>query len=218
MFKFGELFKKQETEKKPEEMSNIEVPDALRDRVLFAARDGLVITMFALLADNQIYKDAILNQVSDCLTTTQRLICLQVSEDEEGQRCTPLIIAAKNGHTKIVKTLISAFDLDLEVEGLMKFDNFVIEGASALWVAAGVGHLNVVKELVKAGADVNHATKSNSTPLRAACFDGRLDVVQYLTEHQADIHIGENQGRGICFFGLGGNAGFAKSNRFTVPG
>lgn len=47
----------------------------------------------------------------------------------------------------------------------------------------------MVKTLVKAGADVNHATLTNSTPLRAACFDGRLDIVKYLTEHGADIHI-----------------------------
>ena len=53
----------------------------------------------------------------------------------------------------------------------------------------GAGHLNVVKTLVKAGANVNHPTKTNSTPLRAACFDGRLDIVKYLTEHQANIHI-----------------------------
>lgn len=52
-----------------------------------------------------------------------------------------------------------------------------------------LGHLNVVKTLVKAGADVNHPTKSNSTPLRAACFDGRLDIVKYLTYHRADINI-----------------------------
>lgn len=52
-----------------------------------------------------------------------------------------------------------------------------------------LGHLNIVKELVKAGADVNHPTKTNSTPLRAACFDGRLDIVTYLTQHKADIHI-----------------------------
>ncbi|MCL4141303.1 UNVERIFIED_CONTAM: hypothetical protein GTU68_045574 [Idotea baltica] len=43
--------------------------------------------------------------------------------------------------------------------------------------------------LVRAGADVNHPTKTNSTPLRAACFDGRLDIVKYLTDHSADIHI-----------------------------
>lgn len=53
----------------------------------------------------------------------------------------------------------------------------------------GAGHLNVVKTLVKTGANVNHATKTNSTPLRAACFDGRLDIVKYLTDHLADIHI-----------------------------
>lgn len=52
-----------------------------------------------------------------------------------------------------------------------------------------VGHLNVVKTLVRAGADVNHQTKTNSTPLRAACFDGRLDIVKYLTHHSANIHI-----------------------------
>lgn len=47
----------------------------------------------------------------------------------------------------------------------------------------------MVKTLVKAGANVNHPTRTNSTPLRAACFDGRLDIVKYLTDHYADIHI-----------------------------
>lgn len=35
---------------------------------------------------------------------------------------------------------------------------------------------------------MNHATKTLSTPLRAACFDGRLDIVKYLVRHGADIH------------------------------
>lgn len=111
--------------------------------------------------------------------------------DEDGQRCTPLIIAAKNGHEKVVKTLLSSFNLNIEQEGTVKFDSYVIEGASALWVAAGAGYLNVVKALVKNGASVNHPTRTNSTPLRAACFDGRLDIVKYLTDHCADIHIGK---------------------------
>lgn len=36
---------------------------------------------------------------------------------------------------------------------------------------------------------MNHPTKTKSTPLRAACFDGRLDIVKYLIDHSADIHI-----------------------------
>ena len=54
---------------------------------------------------------------------------------------------------------------------------------------SGAGHLKVVKALVQAGADVNHATKTFSTPLRAAAFDGRLDIVKYLIEHKANIHL-----------------------------
>lgn len=48
--------------------------------------------------------------------------------------------------------------------------------------------MNVVKTLVRAGADINHATLTQSTPLRAACFDGRLDIVKYLVDHGADVH------------------------------
>lgn len=32
--------------------------------------------------------------------------------------------------------------------------------------------------LVKHGADVNRCTETNSTPLRAACFDGKLNVTR----------------------------------------
>ncbi|KAL1129561.1 hypothetical protein AAG570_012506, partial [Ranatra chinensis] len=109
--------------------------------------------------------------------------------DEDGQHVTPLIVASQNGHDKVVKVLIQKFSPNLEHEGSVKVDGYVIEGATALWCAAGAGHLAVVKTLVKAGADVNHTTVTNSTPLRAACFNGRLDVVRYLTEHNADIHI-----------------------------
>lgn len=64
-----------------------------------------------------------------------------------------------------------------------------IEGLLFIYNLPGAGHLKVVKALVKAGADVNHTTKTFSTPLRAASFDGRLDIVKYLIEHKADIHL-----------------------------
>lgn len=60
---------------------------------------------------------------------------LQVVE-EDGQKCTPLIIAARNGHERAVCALLK-FNPDLEQEGTVKFDGYVIEGASPLWCAAG---------------------------------------------------------------------------------
>ncbi|XP_056138211.1 protein fem-1 homolog B isoform X1 [Lampris incognitus] len=64
-----------------------------------------------------------------------------------------------------------------------------MDGATALWCAAGAGHFEVVRLLVSHHANVNHTTITNSTPLRAACFDGRLDIVRYLVENNADISI-----------------------------
>ncbi|XP_033211455.1 protein fem-1 homolog B isoform X2 [Belonocnema kinseyi] len=147
---------------------------SLMNRVYYAARDGMAITLFALLNEK----------------TPEQINCLinQKVLQEDGQRCTPLIVASRFGHDRVVKMLLDKFKPELEEEGTVKFDGYVIEGASALWCAAGAGHLNVVKTLVKAGANVNHPTKTNSTPLRAACFDGRLDIVKYLTDHRANIH------------------------------
>ncbi|KAG8039160.1 hypothetical protein G9C98_003467 [Cotesia typhae] len=147
----------------------------LINRIYYMAREGMSMALYAFLSDlGKQLVDSIINQ---------KVL------DEDGQKSTPLIIAARYGHNRVVKMFIEKFKMDIEEEGTVKFDGYVIEGASALWCAAGAGHLNIVKLLVKAGADVNHPTHTNSTPLRAACFDGRLDIVNYLIDHNADIHI-----------------------------
>jgi Fem-1 homolog b len=85
--------------------------------------------------------------------------------------------------------LLTNFSPNIEKECVIKFDGHLVHGATALWCAAGSGHLNVVKLLIKNGADVNHKTRTNSTPLRAACFDGRLDIIKYLVAHKAAINL-----------------------------
>lgn len=62
---------------------------------------------------------------------------LQKVLEDDGQRCTPLIVAARYGHNKVVRMLLDKFKPDLEQEGTVKFNGYVIEGASALWAAAG---------------------------------------------------------------------------------
>ncbi|XP_039954038.1 protein fem-1 homolog B isoform X1 [Bactrocera tryoni] len=110
-------------------------------------------------------------------------------DEVDGQSVTPLTMAAMMGNVTFVKTLLTQFDIDLERECNVVFDGLLVYGATALWVAAGMGHMQVVKMLVQRGADVNHNTKAQSSPLRAACYEGRLDIVKYLIEHGADVNL-----------------------------
>lgn len=82
-------------------------------------------------------------------------------------------MAAMMGNVKFVKTLLSHYDVDLDRECNVIYDGMVVYGATALWVAAGMGHLQIVKMLVQAGAAINHNTKAQSSPLRAACYEGK---------------------------------------------
>jgi len=111
--------------------------------------------------------------------------------EDEGQSCTPLIIASKKGHLDVVKFLLNSEELgcevDKECEGKVKFEGHPIEGATALWCASGAGWYDVVEELIRKGALIDHETKNKSTPLRAACFEGRLNIVNILCEHGADL-------------------------------
>lgn len=43
-------------------------------------------------------------------------------------------------------------------------NRYVIDGATALWCAAGAGHFEVVKLLVSHGANVNHTTAIQLQP------------------------------------------------------
>jgi len=49
--------------------------------------------------------------------------------------------------------------------------------------------MEVVKILVENGANVNFLTETKSSPLRAACYSGHLNIVKYLVEHGADINL-----------------------------
>ncbi|XP_074650025.1 protein fem-1 homolog B-like [Tubulanus polymorphus] len=147
---------------------------ALTRKVFKAARDGMAISLYALLCSKTP------DEIHEALT---------YQSEEDGQKTTPLIISARNGHARVVRLLLKNFEVDIEQTGTVKFDGFVIEGATSLWCAAGAGCFEVVRILVEFGADVNHATLSNSTPLRAACFDGRLEIVKFLLCHDAKLTI-----------------------------
>ena len=95
------------------------------EEVFLAARDGQVATLTNIL---------------DPITVELRSIVLSKSFVEGEQSCTPLIIAARNGHKAVVAALIEKYSVNLESEGTVKFDGHLIEGATALWCSAGAGH------------------------------------------------------------------------------
>lgn len=93
------------------------------------------------------------------------------------------MIAARNGRYKVVKMLLNNFKPNIEQECTVKFDGNIVQGATALWCAAGSGHLSVVKLLIQHRANVNHKTRTQSTPLRAACFDGEYLMIFNSMQH-----------------------------------
>ena len=71
----------------------------------------------------------------------------------------PLITAVKNGHTNIVKLLMDAAVADVNYKDYV--DN-------ALIAAAYEGHTDIVKLLIDAGADVNYVNSRGDTALTLA--------------------------------------------------
>ena len=87
----------------------------------------------------------------------------------------PLLLAAQEGHTEVVKELINAESIEVNKENKTN-------GAFPLLMAAQNGHTEVVKELINAaGIEVNKENKISGTfPLLLAAQNGHTEVVKEL--------------------------------------
>ena len=105
-------------------------------------------------------------------------------------RHSPLIAACKHNHLPAAQFLLRTCGVSIECTGDVQFSEAesVVIQAAPLWTAASAGHTKIVRFLIAEGADINHATKTGSTPVRGACYDGFLDVVQALVKNGADIN------------------------------
>ena len=77
----------------------------------------------------------------------------------------------------------------------VRVDSLGSRGETALLLAASKGHSEVVKILVKHGADPNRASSDGNTPLHKAAMDGHAEVVIALLEAGADPAIKDRSGR-----------------------
>jgi ankyrin repeat protein len=79
-------------------------------------------------------------------------------------------------------------------------------GNTDLMNAAASGDLQLVKQLIDLGADVNAANKFGSTALMGAAAGGYLPIVQELIEHQANVNAqGKDRSTSLMFAARNGH-------------
>jgi ankyrin repeat protein len=113
---------------------------------------------------------------------------------------TPLYLACKNGHLDIVKELIKSGaeinpigyitkHLHKTSRELLKMTGIVVSRIPEyLHIACEKGHLNIVKELINAGAYIDELNEYLQTPLHIVCKSGHLNIVQELINAGADAN------------------------------
>ncbi|XP_065897906.1 protein fem-1 homolog A-like [Dysidea avara] len=116
----------------------------------------------------------------------------QIVLANDALNCAPFVTAAQYGNVPVVKYFLQRFAglFDINHTGTIVSLTTLnqVEGATALWGASTRNHVEVVKMLLDAGADVNKPTAIGSTPLRGAAFNGHCDTMNVLIEHGADLN------------------------------
>ena len=84
-----------------------------------------------------------------------------------------LIEECSDGNTDAVKAKIANFLVDININ-----DNN--NGVTPLWIASQKGHLEIIKVLIAAGADMIKSDNNGVTPLHIASQNGHLEIVKFL--------------------------------------
>ncbi|XP_061453182.1 oxysterol-binding protein-related protein 1 isoform X3 [Rhineura floridana] len=107
-----------------------------------------------------------------------------------------LLHNARNGNSEEVRQLLENMDkgeviFNINCKGRSKSNL----GWTPLHLACYFGHTSVVKDLLKAGAEVNVLNDMGDTPLHRAAFTRRKEVVMLLLEYEADTSIVNGNGQ-----------------------
>ena len=126
----------------------------------------------------------------DDAETTRVLMKLGADPDRIAEFYTPLILSATFNKPETAKVLLE-YKPNLEIT----YNNPDLNpGLTALAIAVTNGHLEVAKELLEAGANVNHQSTNWSFPLEYPVRDQNLPLLKLLLEYSPDLTKFDQQG------------------------
>lgn len=122
-------------------------------------------------------------EVSEMLLQHQSNSCLMNKAKK-----TPLDLACEFGRLKVAQLLLSSNMVAALLEGEGGTDSMDSPSTSPLHLAARNGHKDIIKLLLKAGIDINRATKAG-TSLHEAALYGKTEVVRLLLDAGINVDM-----------------------------
>ncbi|XP_047464145.1 caskin-2-like isoform X2 [Mugil cephalus] len=122
-------------------------------------------------------------EVSEMLLQHQSNPCLMNKAKK-----TPLDLACEFGRLKVAQLLLSSNMVVSLLEGEGKNDSLDSPSTTPLHLAARNGHKDIIRLLLKAGIDINRATKAG-TSLHEAALYGKTEVVRLLLDAGINVNM-----------------------------
>ena len=99
---------------------------------------------------------------------------------------TPLILATQYNRSSVVRVLIeNGADVD---------ETSLLDGSTAIYQSAGKGLIEIMDQLLRAGADSQKKSTSTGFPLLYAAIFGRYESVKMLLKYNTDVNMYSNSG------------------------
>lgn len=125
-----------------------------------------------------------------------------------------LSLSTQYRHEDIMQLLLGCgANVETALQALNLADDQMYLKQSALDYAAAAGNHHMVKAMISAGAEVNHASKSDlKVPLHLAAESGQIDVVTTLLDANADPTKEDSLSRTVLYYaGLSGSTLIAQT-------
>ena len=108
--------------------------------------------------------------------------------DDLSKSISKLILSKLPSH--IIKQIIDHY---IELNVLIDIDGFLID-------ASLIGNFDLIKYLIKNGANIETQSLIGSTPVMFAAQKGLFDIVKYLHNHKANLRMKNNFGINVLYF------------------